>query len=156
MDDPTTVLPTEEDPLFYDLPEDGSYPEDSDDDSDYDPNIDTAAESDVEDEMPDTQPSFFVNNTQRLRASVGNDLCKKVQAVLASMDAVGIDLPIFLDALSWGDADCIGNGKVRNEYRVELENKGLRRVKLPGIWLLAKFLRKCCPHGLTCRIGVIG
>jgi hypothetical protein len=51
-----------------------------------------------------------------------------VWAILGTMDSYGIDLPIFLDALSWGDPECIQNAKIRYE-RSTLMNS----AELPGI-----------------------
>lgn len=61
---------------------------------------------------PDASPIY--QQTQRLgRALAGQNLCPKVLKVLETMDQEGIDLPLFLDAPSWGDAECISNAKVR-------------------------------------------
>jgi hypothetical protein len=40
-------------------------------------------------------------------------LVEKVVKVLDGMEDLGINLTIFLDALSWGDAACISNATVR-------------------------------------------
>jgi len=53
-------------------------------------------------------------NTRRLREMLtANTAATKVRAVLERMEAVGLDLPIFLDLLSWGDDSCIQDAKIR-------------------------------------------
>ena len=39
-------------------------------------------------------------------------LVKKVVKVLDGMEDLGINLTIFLDAISWGDVACISNASV--------------------------------------------
>ncbi|OAX34726.1 hypothetical protein K503DRAFT_645542, partial [Rhizopogon vinicolor AM-OR11-026] len=39
----------------------------------------------------------------------------KVEYILRCMDDVGLNLPIFLDLVSWGNPDCITNAKIRYE-----------------------------------------
>ncbi|KAK7031818.1 hypothetical protein R3P38DRAFT_3507985 [Favolaschia claudopus] len=53
-------------------------------------------------------------NSRHLRAKLQpGQLISKVLAVLNTLTAQGLDLPIFLDALSWGDQDCISNKTVQ-------------------------------------------
>ncbi|OAX34242.1 hypothetical protein K503DRAFT_699073, partial [Rhizopogon vinicolor AM-OR11-026] len=40
----------------------------------------------------------------------------KVEYILRCMDDVGLNLPIFLDLISWGDSDCIASAKIRYEW----------------------------------------
>jgi len=92
--------------------EDQPSEEDSDTDSDYTPQ-DKETQSDIEDE-PDIGPAIGVQNTQVLQDSLqGKSLLAPVKHVLTIMDSLGINVPIFLDALSWGDAECIQDAKTR-------------------------------------------
>ncbi|KAJ6448999.1 hypothetical protein C8R45DRAFT_849982 [Mycena sanguinolenta] len=119
------------------LPSDsGSESEHSDsDDSDFDPAADLSSDDGDSDEEDsgDTQtrktgPSIHVQHTAELRAALGADLASKVKATLTVMDGLGINLPIFLDALSWGDPDCTQVAKIRYERSVLLNS-----IELPGI-----------------------
>ncbi|KAF7318340.1 hypothetical protein HMN09_00342800 [Mycena chlorophos] len=122
--------PSEEEPNFYDLPDGHSEAENSESDSDFDPEMDQDAESesDVEEEELPMGPSFLRLNTERLRAKLGGDVCGRVKTVLEAMDGAGLNLPIFLDAVSWGDAECIRDAKVR-AARTSL----MLSEELPGI-----------------------
>lgn len=44
---------------------------------------------------------------------MGQDIVAKVKAILTFMDWQGMNLPIFLDALSWGDPGCHSDAKVK-------------------------------------------
>ena len=80
-------------------------------DSDYEAVV-SRPQSDSEDEM-ETGPAIELRNTQILREKwEGKSLVEPIKYVLAVMDRLGINLPIFLNALSWGDADCIQDAKV--------------------------------------------
>ena len=58
----------------------------------------------------------------------GQSLCQKVIKVLDTMEREGIDMPIFLDVISWGDAECITNDKVRYARTALMGSR-----QLPGI-----------------------
>lgn len=100
-----------------------------------------ASDTDYEDEpfgityLPDSEdedtsgPAIQLHNTDALRANLqGKNLVDLIRSVLIFMDGLGINLPIFLDGLSWGDADCIQDAKIRYE-RSALMNSS----ELPGI-----------------------
>jgi hypothetical protein len=107
--------------------EDQPSEEDSDSDSDY-IGEETGLQSDVEDE-PGVGPAIEVQNTQLLREGLqGKSLLTPVKHVLAVMDTLGINVPIFLDALSWGDSDCIQDAKTRYARSALMNSE-----ELPGI-----------------------
>jgi hypothetical protein len=87
------------------LHDDDSDFHDSDSDSDsldFDPSaILVDQDSESEDEK-DISYGIHAENTCRLQNQMEGNLSKKVQKVLSAMESVGINLPIFLDALSWG------------------------------------------------------
>jgi hypothetical protein len=96
-------------------------------DSDYEAVVSRSL-SDSEDEV-ETGPAIELRNTQILRQKwEGKSLVEPIKYVLAVMDRLGINLPIFLDALSWGDADCIQDAKVRYARSSLMKSK-----ELPGI-----------------------
>jgi hypothetical protein len=66
--------------------------------------------------------------TQQLREALTGNVSAKVLAVLSCMDSVGLNLPLFLDFLSWGDQECIVNAKIRYERTTLMVSE-----ELPGI-----------------------
>jgi hypothetical protein len=62
-------------------------------------------------------------------------MCKKVKEVLLTMEAQDMKVADFLDALSWGNASCIVDPKVRREKTALLHDQRLpsilRRWALP-------------------------
>jgi hypothetical protein len=86
---------------------------DNSDDSD-DPGYDPSQSDDQSDDSENVAlPPIQLRNTQRLREQMDGSLVERVVKVLDFMAGLGINLPIFLDALSWGDAACIFDAKVR-------------------------------------------
>lgn len=85
-----------------------------------------------EDDMPVAlapNASPIYQRTQSLGMALsGQSLCQKVIKVLDTMEREGIDMPIFLDAISWGDAECITNDKVRYARTALMGSR-----QLPGI-----------------------
>ncbi|KAJ7938842.1 hypothetical protein B0H13DRAFT_1496236, partial [Mycena leptocephala] len=51
-----------------------------------------------------------------------------VKMILALMDGIGINVPIFLDALSWGDAACTLDAKIRYERSALLNSTELPNI----------------------------
>ncbi|KAI0056259.1 hypothetical protein BV25DRAFT_1872872 [Artomyces pyxidatus] len=79
---------------------------------------------------PPIRPSdpIQLHRTELLRNNLNSPVVDKVRSVLQFMDAQGINLPIFLDALSWGDRECVLDPKIR------FERSGLMHsLELPGI-----------------------
>jgi hypothetical protein len=56
------------------------------------------------------------------------ELSQKVQKVLHYMNLLGISLPLFLDALSWGDKGCVQDEQVKSAWTALMGSP-----KLPGI-----------------------
>lgn len=84
------------------LDEDARRADDSSDSED-----DWNPEMDIDDLMPVLDPRpIQVEATRSLREQLDGPLLEKVTNVLRFMDAQGLNLTIFLDALSWGDPDC--------------------------------------------------
>lgn len=57
-------------------------------------------------------PAIQCQRTQHLRAHMTGRLVDKIQHIFQVMDSLGINLIIFLDAVSWGDSECTANSKV--------------------------------------------
>lgn len=92
-----------------------------DEDSDFEGNVELSSGDDgFDDELvfeDDTFPHSTSPNYQRTQmlgmGLAGQNLCQKVVKILEFMERESIDLPLFLDAISWGDADCISNDKIK-------------------------------------------
>ena len=111
----------------FDGNEDQPSEEDSDSDSDY-LGEDRETQSDIEDE-PDIGLAIGVQNTRILRDDLqGKSLLTPVKHVLTVIDTLGINVAIFLDALSWGDAECIQDAKIRYARSALMNSE-----ELPGI-----------------------
>ena len=103
---------------------------DSDSDSDYEdtPWAGRPIQLDSEDEN-DAKPSIHYLNNQALRNDLqGKNLAEPIRQVLIYMDALGINVPIFLDGLSWGNTDCTMDAKIRYARSALLNSE-----ELPGI-----------------------
>ncbi|CAK5270382.1 unnamed protein product [Mycena citricolor] len=97
------------------------------DDSDYDPLTPESVEED-EDDPEQPGPAIQVERTACLRAKLSGAMVTKVWRVLEAIKGQGIDLPIFLDALSWGDAACNEDATIRYACSALLHS-----TELPGI-----------------------
>jgi hypothetical protein len=118
---------------------------DSDSDSlDFDPSaILVDQDSESEDEK-DISYGIHTENTCHLQNQMEGNLSKKVQKVLSAMESVGINLPIFLDALSWGDAECIADSKIqyaRSSLLMSAEQTSWQHCA--KIVLKIDYIRKC-------------
>ena len=81
------------------LDEDAHRTDDSSDSKDdWNPEMDT-------DPVLDPRP-IQVEATQSLHEQLDGPLLENVMNVLQFMDEQGLNITIFLDALSWGDPDC--------------------------------------------------
>ncbi|KAH0832216.1 hypothetical protein J3R83DRAFT_13179 [Lanmaoa asiatica] len=69
----------------------------------------------ADDGDPDASPPIQRVHTRHLREHLGPDKAAKVAAVLVYMNQLGLNLPLFLDLLSWGDPDCVTDPKIRYE-----------------------------------------
>jgi hypothetical protein len=69
--------------------------------------------SDSDEDEIEVGPAIELQNTQVLRDQLqGKSLVGPIRHILTVMDGLGINLPIFLDALSWGDPECIQDAKI--------------------------------------------
>lgn len=85
--------------------------------------------ADLSDDDEEDGDPIQLGHTANLRASlVGQNVAQKVRATLFFMEEQGINLPIFLDALSWGDTGCSSDHKIRYA-RTSL----MVSTELPGI-----------------------
>ncbi|KAJ7905795.1 hypothetical protein B0H14DRAFT_3103084 [Mycena olivaceomarginata] len=103
-------------------------------DSDFDAAADLSGsdESDLDTEFTSethqSGPAIQIQHTSHLRANLGDGLASKIKATLTVMDGLGINLPILLDGLSWGDPGCNLDAKIRYERSALLNS-----TELPGI-----------------------
>jgi hypothetical protein len=67
--------------------------------------------SDDEEEFGESVPLVHTFNMRQRLAN--EDLASKVKEVLSFMKQKKINLPIFLDALSWGDAGCCSDLEIQ-------------------------------------------
>ena len=75
---------------------------------------DLNSDSDAEDTST-KPPPIQIANTSQLRKQLTPDVVTKIEAVLTYMNTLGLNLPIFLDLLSWGTPACITNSKINYE-----------------------------------------
>ncbi|KAJ7830454.1 hypothetical protein B0H14DRAFT_2515846 [Mycena olivaceomarginata] len=103
-------------------------------DSDFDAAADLSGsdESDLDTEFTSethqSGPAIQIQHTSHLRANLEDGLASKIKATLTVMDGLGINLPILLDGLSWGDPGCNLDAKIRYERSALLNS-----TELPGI-----------------------
>ncbi len=124
-----------------------------DNDSTYEPSIhsddeadDCAKEildSDDESEAP-IPDSHFRQRTAQLRSQIPEaNLLPMVLVTLNLWDFLGIDLPIFLDAVSWGDLGCRQNEKVQHVRTTLMQSDELAGIirrwhRPPRLWRKGK------------------
>jgi hypothetical protein len=86
------------------------------DDSGFTPrteyDLDAVDESEEEDEAG---PAIQHPHTQHLCNCRTARLVDKIQYIFEVMDPLSINLTIFLDAVSWGDGECMANSKIHYE-----------------------------------------
>ncbi|KAJ7574763.1 hypothetical protein C8J56DRAFT_1064452 [Mycena floridula] len=66
--------------------------------------------------------------TLRLKQELDGPMENKVLLVMEAMDHAGINLPLFLDAFSWGDEGCIRNAKIRHARTVLMNSAELPNI----------------------------
>ncbi|KAJ7621616.1 hypothetical protein DFH06DRAFT_1233093 [Mycena polygramma] len=113
------------DRTFLDDSDDDFDSDISSDDSDFDPDV-PEPEMELDEDL--AGPAIQLQQTQKLRAEMQGNVRDKVKAVLYAMENEKINLPIFLDALSWGDHDCIIDPKIRSARSALMHS-----TELPGI-----------------------
>ncbi|KAG5634601.1 hypothetical protein H0H81_001411 [Sphagnurus paluster] len=122
-------MPDEWDDLFDDREEYERSVTDPDTNSDdeYKATEATPIYSDSEDEDPG--PPIQKTRTAEKRRDLDDEgLFQKVKLVLQFMDAIGINMPIFLDGLSWGNELCIQDSKISYKHVGLMQSE-----ELPGI-----------------------
>ena len=98
---------------FFDKDAQAYKSSDSSDDSDFNPfSVDPGTSK----EEIDVQvgPAIEVINTQLLHERMDGQMVDKVHEVLRVMAQLGINLVLFLDAMSWGNPACIADPKVHS------------------------------------------
>ena len=83
---------------------------DTSDDSDINLNP-IGLESSSEEEIG---PAIQLTHNQTLRDRLQGDIVDKVCHILRVMEQLGLNLTLFLDAVSWGDPKCVSNPIIRN------------------------------------------
>ncbi len=111
----------EEDDLDYQPPSTSGYDSDRlSDESDWDP-------VPLEDEPE--EPPIHLRNTRAMRERLGStSKLECVVKILQYMDSLNMNLPIFLDALSWGDDACIAHPKVQYARTALMVSEELPRI----------------------------
>ena len=101
-------------------PEDLVVLEEEEDSFDIDELIDFSHDEpeDWDEPMPEDEPPLEApvanQNTQYLRARIeGTDVLSKVKRVISCMQTEGLNLPLFLDAVFYGDSGCHNDGTVQ-------------------------------------------
>jgi hypothetical protein len=96
---------------FFDKDAPAYESSDSSNDSDFNPfSIDPG----TSEEEIDVGPAIEVVNTQLLHERMDGQMVDKVCEVLHVMAQLGINLVLFLDAVSWGNPACIADLKIRS------------------------------------------
>jgi len=65
---------------------------------------------------------------RRAEAGGPEGIAARVRMVLDRIDEVGLDLPIFLDAVCWGNGQLVADGKVKYERSVLMHSEELPRI----------------------------
>lgn len=117
------------------------FDDDNDDDAEYnpiasEPGYESDRLSDISDwdpvdvsEPPPLLPPIQLQQTRALRERLGSvSKVDRVIQILDFMESMDMNLPIFLDALSWGDDECISDSKVRYAHTALMVSE-----ELPGI-----------------------
>ncbi|EDR03411.1 uncharacterized protein LACBIDRAFT_331509 [Laccaria bicolor S238N-H82] len=95
----------------------------------FDDEADDAADGLSDDEEEPAQPPVPLMNTRALKRGLeGRDVTGIVREVLDFMSLKQINLPLFLEALSWGDPGCHSDAKVQYAWTVLMVSD-----ELPGI-----------------------
>lgn len=162
--------------LFAARDEDGTIEDDSDSESDIDqPIYDDTEESEEEGEEEITPPGIPIRGTQGLREdlkSKGQDVAHPIRQVLIFMDAIGIDVPLFIDGISWGSEACIRDAKIRSArsslmtspelpdilrrwWRPPRTRKSKNKRAKGGKLVMELFAKECCQSVLNRELECI-
>jgi hypothetical protein len=158
--------------IFCTRDEDEEVISDSDDSDDDTASPQWERDSDGEEEE-DVGPAIQVQRTQLLRDNMkGKNFVQPIRDVLTAMENAGIDIPIFLDCLCWGDMDCTKDAKIRYACSSLMKSKELpnllrrwhRPLRLPGSKkkrpkaaadVLEAFASECCQKKLEVEMESI-
>lgn len=107
-------------------------PEDDVQDPDYIPipneDVPTSGSEDDEPEPERGEPISRARTRRNLNNTTPEELRQKSLLVLDYMKNIGIDLPVFLDVVSWGDEESTANNRFRYE-----RNALMTSIQLPCI-----------------------
>ena len=79
------------------------------DSEEEDDNVDGFLSTDNEEDLPDIP--IYVKNTRSKKDT--NLIAQKVRQILDCISSQGLDLPLFLDILSWGYPECYSDRKIQ-------------------------------------------
>ncbi|KAJ7591737.1 hypothetical protein C8J56DRAFT_1046070 [Mycena floridula] len=118
--------------------------DDDEDDEDFQPESDSESDESDSPVKPDSQaagtgsddelPVETVNvhhaKTRRWKKAAEEDgvMLSKVHTILKTMEDLNINLPLFLDAVSWGNEDCTRDGKVKHARMVLMHSEELPQI----------------------------
>ena len=109
----------------------------SDDVSDEEaPDLDglsSSEESDDEEDIPSAPLAIFIENTRLKKAKFKGDLAAKVRNILGYITSLGLDLPLFLDAVSWGSPQCHSDRKIQHARTSLLTSEEIPQIL--RLWL---------------------
>ncbi|KAJ8481719.1 hypothetical protein ONZ51_g5810 [Trametes cubensis] len=114
---------------------DDGYDEDDDEYIPFDDGYDSDRLSDASDWDPvdiieeDHAPPIHLERTASLHQRLGtSSKLERVLKILYYMESLDMNLPLFLDALSWGDDACISDPKVQYERTTLMVSEELPRI----------------------------
>jgi len=95
--------------------------------------IDSDTELDSDEDMaPPSEeeplPPIQLAHTRQLQDGLSTNAATNVASVLHYMNSLGLNLPLFLDLLSWGDQDCIAHPKIRYERSALMASEELPSI----------------------------
>ena len=76
-------------------------------------------------------PPIQLDNTRKLRerqAQFPHSIAARIRAILYFMDAMGLNLPLFLDYLSWGDVECVQDPQIWYERTALMVSDELPKI----------------------------
>jgi hypothetical protein len=82
------------------------------DSQEEDDNVDGFLSTDDEEDLPDIP--IYIKNTRSKKEKLDTNLiAQKVRQILDCISSHGLDVPLFLDALSWGYPECHSDRKIQ-------------------------------------------
>ena len=95
---------------------------------DSDPELDDDSDENPRASDEEPLPPIQFAHTRQLREGLGTNAAAKVASVLHYMNSLGLNLPLFLDLLSWGDQGCIAHPKIRYERSALMASEELPSI----------------------------